>query len=68
MIGHSTNIKFPRDFWPGEGQWAGEAFDTAADTKNFRQATCLKFLLTSGPKSRKFGEHAIIPITHNPPR
>eukprot|EP00961_Rhodomonas_salina_P214078 2890941-Rhodomonas_salina.2 len=67
-IGHSINMAFPRDFWPGEGQWTGEAFDTTVDHKHFGQQQCLKVLLTSGPKSRKFGEHTVIPITHNPPR
>jgi hypothetical protein len=66
IIGHSINITFPEDFWPNEGgQWAGEPIDTCRDKKHFQDRLCVKFLLTSGPKSRKFGEHADIPITHN---
>eukprot|EP00286_Rhodomonas_abbreviata_P014033 CAMPEP_0181339602 /NCGR_PEP_ID=MMETSP1101-20121128/29358_1 /TAXON_ID=46948 /ORGANISM="Rhodomonas abbreviata, Strain Caron Lab Isolate" /LENGTH=1796 /DNA_ID=CAMNT_0023450611 /DNA_START=148 /DNA_END=5539 /DNA_ORIENTATION=+ len=65
LIGHSINITFPADFWPRDrGQWAGEAFDTGTDKRNFGGRACLRFLLTSGPKSRRFGEHAIIPISH----
>mmetsp|Transcript_68603 Transcript_68603/g.143115 ORF Transcript_68603/g.143115 Transcript_68603/m.143115 type:complete len:1720 (-) Transcript_68603:7252-12411(-) len=65
LIGHSININFPADFWPADrGHWAGEAFDTGTDPKNFRDQLFLRFLLTSGPRSRKFGEHAIIPISH----
>jgi len=65
LIGHSTNITFPADFWPRDrGQWSGEAFDTGQDKHNFGERTCLRVLLTAGPKSKRFGEHAIIPISH----
>lgn len=67
LIGHSINLEFPHDYWPrDQGRWAGEAFDTAIDSAHFGMSPCLKFLLTAGPKSRKFGEHAILPISHTP--
>jgi len=66
LIGHSITITFPSDFWPRDGgQWTGEAFDTGVDRRNFGDRACLRVLLTSGPKSRRFGEHAIIPISHD---
>jgi len=65
LIGHSIQITFPEDFWPRDhGQWVGEAFDTTTDSKHFPGKTCLKVLLTSGPKKRRFGEHAVIPLSN----
>eukprot|EP00961_Rhodomonas_salina_P008050 109247-Rhodomonas_salina.3 len=69
LIGHSVNLEFPTDFWPNDhGRWSGEALDTVYDKLHFGNSLCLKVLLTSGPKSRKFGEHATIPISHSPAR
>jgi len=65
LIGHSINITFPADFWPRDrGRWSGEAFNIGYDKRNFGERKCLRVLLTSGPKSKRFGEHAIIPISH----
>jgi len=64
LIGHSLTITFPQDYWPRDnGNWVGQAFDTAVDKKHFPGRICLKVLLTSGPKARRFGEHAIIPLS-----
>eukprot|EP00286_Rhodomonas_abbreviata_P028108 CAMPEP_0181313458 /NCGR_PEP_ID=MMETSP1101-20121128/14257_1 /TAXON_ID=46948 /ORGANISM="Rhodomonas abbreviata, Strain Caron Lab Isolate" /LENGTH=1511 /DNA_ID=CAMNT_0023420409 /DNA_START=376 /DNA_END=4908 /DNA_ORIENTATION=+ len=66
LIGHSVKINFPTDFWPRDGgTWTGEAFDTGKDQKNFGERLCLRVLLLAGPKSRRFGEHAIIPMSHD---
>jgi len=65
LIGHTISITFPSDYWPNDrGQWAGQSFDTGTDKRNFSDKLCLRVLLTAGPRSRKFGEHATLPISH----
>mmetsp|Transcript_57331 Transcript_57331/g.117328 ORF Transcript_57331/g.117328 Transcript_57331/m.117328 type:complete len:1978 (-) Transcript_57331:6636-12569(-) len=65
LIGHSITLNFPAEYWPKDrGTWAGQAFDTGTDKRTFGNQLCVRFLLTSGPRSRRFGEHATLPVSY----
>eukprot|EP00286_Rhodomonas_abbreviata_P021100 CAMPEP_0181305828 /NCGR_PEP_ID=MMETSP1101-20121128/9952_1 /TAXON_ID=46948 /ORGANISM="Rhodomonas abbreviata, Strain Caron Lab Isolate" /LENGTH=1956 /DNA_ID=CAMNT_0023411799 /DNA_START=677 /DNA_END=6547 /DNA_ORIENTATION=+ len=67
LIGHSIDISFPAEYWPGDnGTWHGQAYDTGYDHKHFQQQLCLKTLIHNSSVKRKTGTWTYVPVSKPP--